>query len=153
APPERVGSALRRRRAGGRRLCEPGRRPLEHRPRTRRGPPERRRGRPAPGQGSREGELRALRRRRAGIGDAPPPPGRGSADGLRRTAVNTWDGRATAPASAWWRAEPQDAAGATPLSGEGALPFAALLAFTFVLFLAPQNVFPALAQMRVALFF
>lgn len=68
-------------------------------------------------------------------------------------AVSTLDGPTTGPDAGWWQqpAPPTAAPRATALSGEGALPFAALLAFTSVQLLAPQNVFPALAQMRVAL--
>lgn len=53
----------------------------------------------------------------------------------------------------WWRPPAPRTATLTTAapSGEGGLAFAALLAFTLVLLLAPQNVFPVLAQVRIAL--
>jgi O-antigen ligase len=49
---------------------------------------------------------------------------------------------------AWWRAEPERAA---PRPGQESLSFGALLAFLFVLLIAPQNQIPALAALRPAL--
>ncbi|MEX2334301.1 MAG: O-antigen ligase family protein [Pseudohongiella sp.] len=64
----------------------------------------------------------------------------------------------------WWRPDaspdqPADAAGnarpnARPNKGssdESNLPFYALLLFTFILFLAPQQIFPVLAPLRIAM--
>ena len=67
--------------------------------------------------------------------------------------MSALDGRATALQEGWWR-HPAPATATLPpatLAGEGAIPFAGLLAFTFVLLVAPQNVFPPLAKVRIAL--
>jgi probable O-glycosylation ligase (exosortase A-associated) len=54
----------------------------------------------------------------------------------------------------WWRRrEAPAAANETPVvvPDDGKLPFRALMAFTFILIIAPQTLFPALASMRIAL--
>ncbi|MGH7305974.1 MAG: O-antigen ligase family protein [Candidatus Rokuibacteriota bacterium] len=66
----------------------------------------------------------------------------------------------SAPEPQWWRPEP-DAAGAVagvtrtePLASGAAgsrVPFWALMSFTFVLLIAPQNLFPALRPFRVGM--
>ena len=61
--------------------------------------------------------------------------------------------------SEWWRAESQTAAGdasralvaAAADATESRLPFWAMMTFTFILFIAPQLHFPALAPFRIAL--
>jgi putative inorganic carbon (HCO3(-)) transporter len=50
--------------------------------------------------------------------------------------------------SEWWRAESQTAAAEAT---ESPVPFWALMGFTFILLLAPQSFFPALAPFRIAL--
>jgi len=62
------------------------------------------------------------------------------------------------PAMEWWRPEappaptPRVLTGTLPgASAPGRLPFVALMAFTFVLFLAPQNFLPALAPLHPAM--
>ncbi len=55
----------------------------------------------------------------------------------------------------WWRRQAGPAAAANTAPGvsgdEGRLPFRALMAFTFILIIAPQTFFPALASLRIAL--
>ena len=52
----------------------------------------------------------------------------------------------------WWRPEtPTGRAYSLRTPREGALPFAGLLAFTFILLLAPQNAISGLAGLRIAL--
>lgn len=56
----------------------------------------------------------------------------------------------------WWRPPPgadgQDAAAGRGAGGtESAVPFWGLMAFTFILLIAPQQMFPALAPLRIAL--
>jgi O-antigen ligase len=56
----------------------------------------------------------------------------------------------------WWHPVPEEGpalagAAACAEAPGGTLPFAALMAFTFVLLLAPQNMVPALGAMRIAL--
>jgi probable O-glycosylation ligase (exosortase A-associated) len=57
----------------------------------------------------------------------------------------------------WWRPAPVEGTGpvstaaAATMAGESAVPFWALFAFIFILFLSPQSWFPALAPLRIAL--
>jgi probable O-glycosylation ligase (exosortase A-associated) len=59
----------------------------------------------------------------------------------------------------WWRADvagddaqqPEGVAAAQPTVPRSAVPFRGLMTFTFILFLAPQTWFPALAPLRVSL--
>src|SRR5215470_13642227 len=59
----------------------------------------------------------------------------------------------TASSVEWWRREPPAGAMAAKQSRKSAaaLPFWALMAFTFVMLLAPQSYFPALEALRPAL--
>ena len=54
----------------------------------------------------------------------------------------------SSPRAAWWRPEPP---AAEPVAPGSAVSFWALMAFTLVMLLAPQNVWPALATLRLAL--
>jgi hypothetical protein len=65
-----------------------------------------------------------------------------------------------APDPQWWRREPDEAAAVAdqtqgePLSTDAAgspLPFWALMGFTFVLLIAPQNIIPALRPLRLGM--
>jgi putative inorganic carbon (HCO3(-)) transporter len=62
------------------------------------------------------------------------------------------------PGTEWWRHVPAPAAGADTLVGPephaasgGAFAFRALMALTFIMFIAPQSFLPALAPLRIAL--
>lgn len=66
-----------------------------------------------------------------------------------------------APTQPWWRPSARVAGGSTAVSGNGkpmvktadenSLPFRMLMLFTFILLLAPQQAFPVLAPLRIAL--
>jgi putative inorganic carbon (HCO3(-)) transporter len=63
------------------------------------------------------------------------------------------------PGAEWWRPDVEVASGAPPATvdaarpkaAERATPFWALMAFTFILFVAPQSFVPVLAPLRIAL--